>query len=44
METILAVAFGRVMNLQRGEADQLSDACVAFFSAIQEGEGASLDS
>ena len=43
METILAVAFGRVVNLQRGEADQLTDACLALFSSIQEGEGSSLE-
>jgi len=37
METILAVAFGRVIDLQHGEADQLTDACAAIFSTIQEG-------
>ena len=37
METILAVAFGRVIDLQHGEADQLTDACAAMFSNVQEG-------
>jgi len=37
METILAVAFGRMIDLQHGEADQLTDACAAIFSTIQEG-------
>ena len=41
METILAVAFGRVVDLQRGKVDKLTDACVTLFSAIQEEEGAS---
>ena len=41
METILAVAFGRVIDLQHGEADQLTDACAAIFSTIQEGNSTS---
>ena len=41
METILAVAFGRVVDLQRGEADQLTDAFVTLFSS--EGEWSSFE-
>jgi len=43
METILAVAFGRVIDLQHGEADQLTDACAAIFSTLQEGSTLSGD-
>ena len=41
METVLATAFGRVIDLQRGEADQLTDACATIFSGLQEGKGLS---
>ena len=41
METILAVAFGRVIDLQHGEADQLTDACAAMFSIVREGSSLS---
>ena len=35
METILATAFGRVIDIQRGEADKLTKACTSFFSSTQ---------
>ncbi len=35
METILATAFGRVVNLQRGEGDQLTDTAIALFASTQ---------
>ena len=37
METILATAFGRVIDIQRGEGDQLTNACAAAFSILHEG-------
>ena len=36
MEVILAVAFGRVVNVQRGEADKLTEAAQNIFAGIQE--------
>ena len=36
METILATAFGRVINLQRGEANQLTQAAAVVFGGVQE--------
>ena len=36
METILATAFGRVIDFQRGEADELTKACTTFFSGTQD--------
>ncbi len=35
METILATAFGRVVNLQRGEGDQLTDSASTLFASAQ---------
>ena len=37
METILATAFGRVIDIQRGESDDLARAVDDFFMNIQEG-------
>ena len=42
METTLAAAFGRVMDIQRGQSDELTKAAAAIFSGIQEGKKASL--
>lgn len=33
MESILAAAFGRVINLQRGEADEITEAAKGVFDA-----------
>ena len=38
METILATAFGRVINLQRGEGDKLTVAAAVLFSGAQENQ------
>ena len=38
METILATAFGRVINLQRGEGDKLTVAAGVLFSGAQENQ------
>ena len=37
MESILAAAFGRLVNIQEGEADQLTTAAASTFIALQEG-------
>ena len=37
METILAIAFGRVVNLQRGEADELTVAAQGIFRNAEKG-------
>ena len=37
METILATAFGRVVDIQRGESDDLTKAVDSIFRRIQEG-------
>ena len=37
MESILAAAFGRVVNIQEGEADQLTDAAASVFGGAQAG-------
>ena len=37
METILATAFGRVIDIQRGEADELTKASVSVSTAFTEG-------
>ena len=42
METILAIAFGRVIDLQRGESDQLTEAASAIFRGAQEGSSQGL--
>ena len=36
MESILAAAFGRVVNIQEGEADQLTGAAASVFGGVQE--------
>ncbi len=33
MESILAAAFGRVINIQRGEADEVTEAAKGIFAA-----------
>ena len=42
METILATAFGRVIDIQRGEADELTKASASLSEAALEG-GDTLD-
>ena len=45
METILATAFGRVIDIQRGESDDLTRAVDSIFRGVQEGgslDGAAL--
>jgi hypothetical protein len=45
METILATAFGRVVDIQRGESDDLTKAVDSIFRGLQEGgssDGATL--
>ena len=37
METLIATAFGRYVNLQRGEGDQLTEAAGAVFRSNEEG-------
>ena len=41
METILATAFGRVVDIQRGESDDLTRAVDSIFRGLQEGESSS---
>ena len=41
METILATAFGRVVNVQRGESDELTKAAHARFRQLEEGQSTS---
>ena len=43
METILATAFGRRIDIQRGEADELTRVARTFFSQAEEGQVASRD-
>lgn len=38
METILAFVFGRVVNIQRGETDQFTEACESHSSSLLEGQ------
>ena len=38
METILATAFGRVIDIQRGESDELTSAVDSIFRGVQEGQ------
>lgn len=38
METILATAFGRVIDIQRGESDELTAAVDSIFRGAQEGQ------
>ena len=42
METILATAFGRVINIQKGESNQLTEAAASIFSAAHENKKTSL--
>ena len=37
METMIATAFGRYVNIQRGEADQLTEAANTVFRSSEEG-------
>ena len=37
METILATAFGRIIGIQKGESDQLTEAAAAVFDGFREG-------
>ena len=37
METILATAFGRVIDIQRGESDELTRAVDSIFRGLEEG-------
>ena len=37
METLIATAFGRYVNIQRGEADQLTEAARTVIGALDEG-------
>ena len=41
METILATAFGRVVNVQRGESDELTKAARDRFRQLEEGRSTS---
>ena len=36
MESILAAAYGRYVNIQEGEADQLTDAAASVFAELQD--------
>ena len=36
METILATAFGRVVEIQKGKSDVLADCAASFFTGWQE--------
>ena len=38
MEIIIAAAFGRIIDIQRGESDELVEAAKAFFSNTSEGQ------
>ena len=42
MESIVATAFGRFVNLQKGEGDKLTDAAGKMFASIQENQLLSL--
>ncbi len=43
METILAIAFGRIINIQHGDADELTEAAQTFFDQSEEGKLVSKD-
>ena len=43
METILAIAFGWSINIQGGEADELTEAATTFFAQSEEGKVVSKD-
>ena len=36
LEVILAVAFGRAVNVQRGEADEITGIATTLFAGVQE--------
>jgi hypothetical protein len=38
MESIVAAAFGRVINMQRGEADEVTEAAKGIFAAGRNGK------
>ena len=42
METLLATAFGRDIDVQRGQSDELTKAAATIFSGAQEGKSTSL--
>ena len=42
MEIILATAFGQVIDVQRGESDELTTAIDSFFRGTQEGQSLSV--
>ena len=42
METLLATAFGRVIDIQRGQSDHLTKSAAEIFSSAQEGKKTSL--
>ena len=42
METLLAAAFGRVIDIQRGQSDLLTKSAAEFFRGTQEGKKTSL--
>ena len=42
METIVAIAFGRFINVQKGEQDKLSEAAGKIFTGAQEGQNFSI--
>ena len=41
METILATAFGRIVNVQQGESDELTKAAHDRFRQLEEGKSTS---
>ena len=43
METILATAFGRMVNIQQGESDEVTKAAHDQFRQMEEGNAASTD-
>ena len=43
MENILACGFGRLINVLRGEADQLSEAASVSFAAAQDTQDLSMN-
>ena len=42
METIVAIAFGRFVNLQKGEQTELTEAARNIFAGAREGQTSSL--
>ena len=41
METLLATAFGRAIDIQRGQSDELTKAAATLFKSLHEGENTS---